>query len=528
MSSVNAPQPDATGPAEVFDSTASSPHGTTISAIGTPAGPPNETPSHTGMMNQIDTALMMQYVPTDIVTWSVTSISGTLMWKKPIHPMYAHPGISYLSGLYNTWSGALDFNFKIAGTGFHAGAIAIVRIPPNLKPEDFQTPTSWGLFEYVVLDPKTLQVESLGVSDQRPIMYHYMKFDQDNPNTYGGWIAMYTLLPLNTSATGSQQISIQVFNRPGSGFQFSQMVMPGNITQEPPFPDAYSEYFDFSPFDTLTTYPIAMTHLVLEPQDVKFTKAVMNCIQLDGTIMSKFDNQDIPNISTLQFAGGLNGDCHDGNDNFDLKFTKTIQPLGVPKVGTGVSIFRHNGSLGHQYLSTGDSKTTLVHYEQSVVDKTVTIVIQPKSNMAAVGLVSNVFITDVLMPEIYTDNTYAPVTGTESIVHFAYRREPLLEGNVYGAQYRRISELFLTGRLGRLLPKGMCFLFVLVDKTEDLPVAYVKLYKEGIFTTRAGAQQTIFDSKNMRLVFSSYILRSDAIPQNTTYAANRLALGMRK
>lgn len=509
MSSVNAPQPDATGPAEVFDSTASAPHGTTISAIGTPAGPPQETPMHTGQMNTFDDRLHQQYVPTDIVTWSVTMTSGTLMWKKPIHPQFAHPGLAYLAGLYNTWSGSLDFNFKVAGTGFHAGAIAIVRIPPNRRPEDFSTPSQWGLFEYVVIDPKTLEVESLGVSDQRPIAYHYMNFDEKLPNTFGGWIAMYTMLPLNTSATGSQQISIQVFNRPGINFQFSQLIMPTNTPTSIPFPSCFLEYFDFSSKHMLTTFPVRVNSIVIEPSKVTTTTAVLNCYTTQGKMMSKWNEEE--DYIDLDERALLQCSALDGTDeSTDPLFAKVIKPLGVPKVDTPVTFSDLDGENGSVFYATKVLKQ--VEYNQYA--KNIQWKMTPKLDVGKITGRCQVFVSSPVMPTSWTDNTYAAVSRGESIVHFAFRDNPSAAdpGNVWGVQTDRLTELFQSGRLSEYLPSGQCFLFILIDTRESLPVAYMKLYKEGFFTSTGRDDQYIFQSKFCKLEFHSYIMRTDPIP----------------
>lgn len=140
MSTSHIPQPDAGAPDEVFDSVSSQVVQPVVSGLGIPAGPPQEIPIHTGQINSFDVAIHKQWVPTDVVVWTVTQTAGTLIWKKPVHPAYFNELVAYISGVYNCWGGNGDYRFKIAGTGFHAGAIAIVRIPPNRRPEDFPTP----------------------------------------------------------------------------------------------------------------------------------------------------------------------------------------------------------------------------------------------------------------------------------------------------------------------------------------------------------------------------------------------------
>lgn len=526
MSSVNAPQPDASGPAEVFDSTASAPHGPVVSSIGQPAGPPQETPSHTGMSNTFDVKLHMQYVPIDVITWSVAQSAGTLLWKRPIHPRYCHEAMNVLSTIYNCWSGGLDFNFKIAGTGFHAGAIAIVRIPPNFSPEDFTTPSSWGLFEYVVIDPKTLEVESLSVIDQRRIMYHYMEFDQKNPNTFGGWLAMYVLVALNTSSTGSQQIQVQSFTRPSPSFQFSQLVMPGRAGTPPQFPLCFSEYFDFGENEILTTFPAVANTIRIESKDISSTQAVMNCFTMDGLVMSKFCNKDDKysldekDMKALMSSGD---GIRPGEDRTHFDFIKIIKPLGMPVKGKKAWYVNLEQEDQFEQFSNGD-----IEWQTDVATKTVTIVHKVKADKLKTANAFAFITTSAIMPDKYNDNAYAAAAKGESIVYFESRGDDPKQWDVLGIQIRKLTELFKSARLADILPSGMCLLFIMEDKTEgNLPLGYVKLYKEGFFTARASTEVTYFDLHKIRFVFSSYILRTEPIPTNVSYNSNQLLVGYR-
>lgn len=525
MSSLNAPIPDGTGPAEVFDSTASAPHGQTVSAIGIPAGPPQETPMHTGMMNTIDQLFKVQYVPIDTVTWSVTQTAGTLMWKRPIHPKYCHEGINYLMGLYNCWSGGIDFNFKVAGTGFHAGAIAIVRIPPNRRPEDFLTPSSWGLFEYVVIDPKTLEVESLGVSDQRPIMYHYKEFDEDNPNTFGGWLAMYTLLSLNTSSTGSQQIQIQVFSKPNMNWQPSQGIMPTVTTVKPDFPLSTEKIFDFSSYtDVLSTSLTTLQYIGLQPKAIVSTTYVGNCLDLNGKKLSKFNIEaddfkqardefkNVPHV--LPFF-----DYSTTENTTSVTFASNFpKPYCKPQANTRIYFQGINES--YQVESFFAPKTTVSYIEGP---GTIRWEIEGKSTVLTSSTPGRVIFTALQDAGPPPDAVLAPPIPNESPVLF-------LDGNgdapCKSVQTFRMTNAFFDGMFKNVLPSGTCALFAIIDTNENLPLGYVKLYAEGFFTSRSLDKLTYLNAKNIRFTFVSYILRTDAMPNVPSYAVNRMLLSV--
>nr|WPV63599.1 MAG: capsid protein [Wufeng shrew picorna-like virus 55] len=518
MSEAHIPQPNSqsAAPAEAFDSTADAPHGPTVSGIGVPAGPPQEISPHTGAANTFDITIHRQFIPIDTVVWSVTQTKGTLLWFRPIHPKYCNDLTAYLQEIYNCWGGGIEFNFKVAGTGFHAGALAMVRIPPNRHPNEFLTASSWGAFEYVVIDPKMLEVSSLDVSDQRPIAYHYQPFDSSNSYTFGGWIAMYVLIPLNTSATGSQQIAVQVFSRPGPSFNFSQLIMPGIQEVQEQFPGFYNRYFDFTTQDELSNGRVNCVKLVIEPASVQQTDKVNNCKKVDGTQMSKWSpNFVYPAYMGKTYSVQQKAIVHRNDTLVELRFMQGYVPQLVPKADAYTVLYRENGAVDAY-------STAWTELDQGGVYTWTNPT--PASGSGWEGQVIGVN-TSGWTESALANTAYSPKAANESIIHFTNgsSSDPLS-----CVQTIQISLFLASKALAPFFTDGMCLLFLLIDKTEDLPVGYVKLYQEGLFTARASTTQTLFPIENMKLVFDSFILRTALIPSNATYNANRVLLGQHR
>lgn len=134
-------------------------------------------------------------------------------------------------------------------------------------------------------------------------------------------------------------------------------------------------------------------------------------------------------------------------------------------------------------------------------------------------------VTYFVMPDKWTDNTYAPPLPNESPIYFGCSAGSGEKAHkVYGVQVRKLTSLFRDGSLKSSLPTGMCLLFLIIDVREDMPLGYAKLYKEGFFTARSTEKETIFRIENVKFVFDSYILRTDPIPTNVSYSQNRLLL----
>lgn len=522
MSQAHIPQPLATGPAEVFDSTADASPSPNLSGIGTSGPSPREVSPHTGAMNTIDITVQNQFIPTDTITWNTQQTRGTMIWNTPIHPTMANPIIRYLSGMYNTWAGGLEYNFKVAGTGFHAGAVAVVRVPPNIDPSTLVTPSMWGPFEWVVIDPKTLEVTSAHVIDQRPNMYHYTRLDLSSPNSFGGYIAMYVLLPLNTSATGSNTIQIQVFNRMGADFQFSQLISPylESPVSAAVLPEIVNQIFDFPLYENyLSATPFRARTLTIEAGSVK-TKVtgLFNCFNIDGVSIAavKYPEWLPPSDLILTFANRVAA-----SGFIDVR---TRAAGALPKIDTSssgiISLYSPAPPIANQSMS--------VQYESNAL-------VAPNADYYATKLTTSPVASDQI-PE-YTwfaptntqnfedciDLNSMSLPVPESLVYFAYNDSNL----VTSLQTSLMSQFMYSKTFARLIPPGKCMVMVMVDITENLPIGYLKLWREGWFSASPATTRVTFPLANLRFIFDSYILRTDPIPSNSTYATNRLLLSMK-
>ena len=76
--------------------------------------------------------------------------------------------------MYNAFAGGFQFSLTIAGTGFHAGKLMVVRLPPNIHPTSLRRIQDVGAFPYYIIDPKTLETIVKSAMDQRDVMYHYL------------------------------------------------------------------------------------------------------------------------------------------------------------------------------------------------------------------------------------------------------------------------------------------------------------------------------------------------------------------
>lgn len=511
MSEAHIPQP-ATGmaPAEIFSSTDAAPHGATVSAIGTPGGPTSESGQHAGQFNGIDPVIMEQFIQTSTFSWNVSQTPGTLIWKVPIHPNFSTPQLAHLMRMYNVWAGGISFNVKIAGTGFHAGAIAFVRIPPNRKPEEFTTPQSWTNFEYQVIDPKTLEIASFDVMDQRRIMYHYAKFDQEDVNSFGGWFCCYVLMTLNTSATGSTEIDVAVFQKPAPTFQFAQLMNPTIQPVSNPIPSELEKALDFKVNNSSAYFRAPCDRLVILPGSTKILdRGIAGHVAFDTKQPSKMTYLYELQTDLFIASVALSGDIH------TLSLLEAERVIGFPPVGpiSGQTlsndgtfvIFNDTHSMLAEVSKTYGSTTSAWDWN------TLTYKFTDTTHLP-IGTVQVIF-NPMDVPT--GDTALTLPVSSESFVTLG------MSANKFrGSQNYAFAQLLATGQYSSLLPSNTALVFSCIDTEFDIPIFLVKIYKSGLMSTNAVEAEVSLDLLKHKFVYYGYILETDPLPKDPIMAAN--------
>lgn len=431
-----------------------------------------------------------------------------------MHPSRVNPLVAYISEIYNTWGGGIEFNFKVAGTGFHAGALAFVRIPPNVSPQQFSSPTEWGAFEYVVMDPKTLEVLSIDVMDQRQLNFHFMKMDEKDPTSFGGYIACYVLIPLNTSSTGTQQIAIQAFARPGATFTMNQIIMPGIRSSEQPQPIELITAINTG-LNALgrQTLGLCDTIELIDPNIQKYCNAYMRnfASQNYSNFVRNVDRGDVP-IGTISSATSTryeievryNGIFAVPLGTFCMWQTSSPSAIGcvaqnvnwvkVPYSNTKFFTYK-SSMLGAAAWSNGDPSSTAniaISNQGSWTNK----------EMNVSGLTDADYFT-------------IPVAG-ESFLMFTNDSFVCWDGMLMSVYNNLIS-----GVLTDLINESTVVLLDVVDRATGLNLFTTKLYFEGFMTvSKTIAPLKII--KPIRFIFNSYALRTSRIPVTPSQLTNSL------
>ncbi|AVK59475.1 putative 67.3 kDa coat protein [Nephila clavipes virus 2] len=571
MSDLNAPQPTPGGSAnneEVFDSTIVPSQGQ-VSQDQMPGPDNREAPMHSGEMNGVDPFFYTQWMALVSFVWDTSMSPGQLLWFIPIHPTFVHQWMGHVSKMYNAFAGGFDFAISIAGTGFHAGKLMIVRLPPNIHPETLKTVADVTAFPYFVIDPKTLQVVTKSAMDQRNVMYHYLPYNKDNIQSFGGYIAVYVMLPLNTSSTGATQISLQVLTKPAQDFMFTQLI--------PIRSDVLNEYkpseimpsldFRFPKFSPLFGGPLKNLTCWTSTAKKWITREVFNCKKLDGTFIRQGDRPGstyqtkyiLPQTDSLTLKLENFPDKKVKSLRVKLAYLDTVQGglatqiLSEPESGKICFSFENfcpdpkqpevffpnfrceNALISFINRSTPDYPNAGPAWPCSIVQKTPTDPQELFSNIVLIdgkvveqyykykdGLVTppaelDGFIDDLFLKQGMTVviKFLKDVSLSTSTVSWA---PPIPESIITfetdvssAAQPYELSNYLASYNFKDTITEHECLLWQLQDTKVDLPILPIKLHFNGCFTTLNLKENVIYDLTDGR-----YKLEFLGVTQETT------------
>lgn len=486
--------------------------GETISAIATPVvAPATEVPSHVGQTNVLDPYFYTQFLSVANLTWSTSQLPGTMLWYTPIHPSASNNILAYVSKIYNTWGGGFDYMLKVAGTGFHAGALALVRLPPNISPQTLTTVEQITAFEWELFDPKQLEMVTRTLIDQKNIMYHYGKLNLDDPTTFGGYLALFVLMPLNTSSTGLNQINVRLFCRASPDFTVAQIIPPTVSVNTEPQSEAASLLFPKTGFGRMLTLDTQVQRLVILPSSIQaLTGEVYGQTAASGRNMA---------TSYTPFSmGPVRG--HDG-----IYMQQTPQSASAHRnlkvtFSTAVTaawnaFYPDLNPSSPDYMYTGTARTQIpeIDYSSLAVDNVIV-----KQTAGTIKYLDQ--------PAMDGDE-YIPPAVTESILLFESHWVQAAE-NTNPAQFpfrnTQCSSMVaaLKGEAQDFIPSGMAYLYKLYDLDTNLPILYLKLYWHGLLTAAPTSTQIDLTASKYGILPVGSINATDPIPTNSAISTNRL------
>jgi hypothetical protein len=435
------------------------------------------------------------------------------LYSCPIHWSQYNPIIQQLCSIYNCHQSDADFGVKVAGTGFHAGALAFCRIPPNIDPLTVASPRDFTIFEWELIDPKKLELEGVDVMDQRNVMYHYNPLDLKNPETFGGYFAIFVLMQLATSSSGNQQISVMVLNKLNSRASFSQPRPPRSLAAQLTF-DAYEEILPNYPIFSVPSDAMMIQYMVAGVSPFMNAKNFAVQTRLDGISYTGIDYApvhanvylvDSPvgphnniNLCNITTAGGSLAPYGNG-----YQIRNNDVPTGLDVVAAARYL---SGANLQNAAGTCITQTNAMTWNNSFINVGNPPV--PTSYLAHYLGLSGIVIPPAPLP----------IAG-ESILFFT-TTSTIADGDLNGA-YRSTQNDIMVYVLRKLASQyswapSSALIFTMVDRDTDLPITYVKLSFNGLLTVPAVTTNVIFSAYRFKLVFFSVGQASVPLPQQSS------------
>lgn len=494
MSQAHIPQPNANAPGEQIASTDSVPP---MVSIETPQ-PSNsqEIVSAVGEMNQLDPWFYTQFRQIAKVRWSTSDVAGKILWYVPLNPLALDKNLAYVSQLYLAWDGDFVFNFKVAGTGFHAGMLTFVKTPPTIHPTTLTNPADFTIMPWDAVDPKMLEIGSMYGRDIRTIKYHYMQKNENTPPDYylGGYLALFVDLPLNTSASGTPRIEVAIWMKCAANFRVGWM-LPFDYQKLAPeaiVPPNLGMLLDFSKWIgmNMASYPIDPHNIIIMPETTKvLTTGIYNTYTLEGVGNSKFHADEFQ-AQNVGIVGQSTGAVDAQPEKNALRGCKPFWQ-GIPD--TDKCMFMSDQAVVIDSLTYAGDGVDLMTGGANITH----------SSSNQYGLFGSPI---SVKPSNLADGELTAKTNTESFLVFG-----ATVGNVYSIQTLQLAKLFQTKDLAQWMPAGQAAIFQMVEKNSQLPLTFVKLYRQGFFTAPAVKDQTIFLMDNIEFKFQYFQPDTDAI-----------------
>ncbi|APG76874.1 hypothetical protein 2 [Beihai picorna-like virus 120] len=465
-------------------------------AMGNPAYPAiptrtDEIPERVKALNMLDPYFYSQFVLLNSFSWSNQDQKNKILWSIELKPENMHANLAYITAMYNAWVGDFEFMLKIAGTGFHGGALGVAWIPPNLNVEDLSG-AELTIFDYLLLDPKMQDLKGFAGKDVKNVDFHWKdneaaaQFNSDFAKvaSKGGYLVMFVVLPLITSTTGNNAINLAIFNRVAPTFRVGQMIPIKYVKPSPAL--FHDPFLDFSMGVNLRNYINFgfFKQIRIEPVTIMTTDQFRD-------LNLSFKNMTIVDRSATSIR--------QVTDNGDISFTY-VRSNGVPnpeKIAKGIT--------ASQNLVAVEWKSSANDYEVEV------------ANVAGgrIGQVHDAVITYGALyqsdaswfPNFTNSGGFLTITNglDESLVTFCGQSASNAGFTLPGTVVEMLQRGMFKG-----IPDGQDVVYDIVDIPTDLVTRQIRLTEiDGsvFFTTNKTDQPIILEASKSKFVFSEFIGR---------------------
>lgn len=495
------------------------------------APPPNPSVAakYVGQQNNVDQMLYSHPQLLRNVTWSTDQAPGTVIAEFKVDPRSSTNIIRYFAAAYNCWSGSLELAAKICGTGFHAGALMIVKVPPNVdyKNADLQ---QLSLFPNVIMDPKTPQFSGLEMYDQKNVEYHYFT-DEQEKQKIGGTVIAIVYATLTLASAGSSSIAVVFSQCLGKNFRFHQLIdptlkvnPPASVTVDVPDWTKPSGVnvgaYDSDWAEGFTALRIAKMHVVNTSTYTASGK--LACSPVGSRPIHHFAMSNAVGWNTLAVAGLLHGyyNKYEGVDDF-YDCNGNIDPHGEFAF-SGVAMVKSASEDTSGFEVTYTSVTSTL-YRFTIGNSSKKLI-----DLALVSTeTGRVFAAPVLWQRNWSMAAYrggANDTGPDIVLK--NNEKIIVFGSASGSDATR--GFVSTAKLAQMcrqkeLRKGTDHQFKLRTVSPDTPLFAIRLSEGGYFSVHEDIKPTSLLLKDVYLQYVGPMSKFDTLPKPRVEVTENLA-----
>ena len=399
--------------------------------------------------------------------WSSSAQPGTILFSRPITPRESFPILEYLSYLYNTWCGPINYRIEPVSTAFLGGKLACALLPPNYNPRTTNfTAQQLSVWPYIKEDVKNTEAMDLATGDMNAQKFHYFPTSTEHatdPQYIGGWFVVYVVNTLVTSGGTLGAVTVQMSCN-ARGLMMAGIVPPKAVT---PAHDLQSLSLNA---DSQLPFGDTYNGIVLMSRTDMPTASVF----LDGVVRG--DGQ--PYTGRKLTMKGTARPAFHANGSSGPQETFTYDAVFPRLAMRYYNLFHYNESNYAASVSTNDSGTVLTTIDYTGASTGTTDMMAPLP-------INSIEVTSFGHP---SDQVFTPLgTTPESFIMF---RGSWLTINTNIHPFNNF--MYWQPQPVKLSPE-QCVYGQVIDDITGNRICYFKLYFQGFITTSGIATTTIVD-----------------------------------
>lgn len=424
----------------------------------------------------------------DDITWVPEQIPGTVLRVYSMDP-YLHPVLSYLSRLYQYWSGTITLKFRVFATGINAGSVAISTMPPTVDETAFRG-MSWerkGYLPRISVDARTPGEFEVAFKDMNQQLIHRV-----GDGVVGSRVALWVFAKLQAQLINTAGVTIVCQSVVNKDFKFHYLFPQLDTPLFEGF-HVYDQFLDFSMGQCATAggdYDI----IGLMANTTKKPIGTLKHCDVTGKLLYTTDTKGFPSTYVAVKNQAVGGQTYVTPGHIAVN---SVMPVYSPAIMLDQT--NHNGVATQPNYDAGE----LFYGARALAEG--------QTKVDAMGT-ADVYVDSAKL----TGDGWVPFND-ESIYYFGCGNSWEMLPAALKQACRRAPMNFGPGQALR---------YRVVNVATSDPIGYAKLYYNGFMTARGISENRLTPSVQLRFEFEEVIANNAQLPLNTYMALTSRSLDL--